>query len=380
MTTPLRKSSIAALPSALDASVVLEALPQAVIVVGANDRVVYANSAAEALLRSSAAALARRTLRDLLPPHHRVLDLVSQVAASGESATEYGIDLTSPVIGAHPDVDVTARPLPLGQGLAVTFSERSVMRSLERRHAQHVSARSMVGLASVLAHEIKNPLSGIRGAAQLLEADVTESGRNLTRLICTETDRICNLVDRMTEFGSPVPAAMTPVNIHAILQHVRHLAASGFARHVQFVEAYDPSLPPVIGHHDQLVQTLINLVKNAAEAIGPDRTDGRIVLGTSYRPGLKLRRGSRSSRAHLPLIVTVADNGPGIPESIESTLFEPFVTTKTTGSGLGLALVAKVVEDHGGHVELERSQGTTTVTLLLPIADEPTRRAAGLGD
>lgn len=352
-----------------DASGVLEGLPQAVLVIAEDDRITYANPAAEMLLQASAAILARRTLADIVPRHHPVLRLVEQVRARAGSATEYGLDLSSPALGAHPDVDVSVHMLAGKQGLLLTIIERAVLRALERRHAKRSSARSMVALASLLAHEIKNPLSGIRGAAQLLEADASDEGRGLTRLICEETDRICALVDSMTAFGGSAPEAMAPVNIHAILTHVKQLATAGFAAHIQLVESYDPSLPAMIGHHDQLVQAVLNLVKNAAEAIGEERRDGRIVLGTSYRPGLRLNRSGGSGPTGLPLAVTIADNGPGIPVSIQATLFEPFVTTKARGSGLGLALVAKIIEDHGGLIEIERARGITTVSLLLPLAD-----------
>ena len=249
--------------------------------------------------------------------------------------------------------------------MLISLRERTIADKMDRQLTRRGAARSVTGMALMLAHEIKNPLSGIRGAAQLLEHDAAGADKDLTRLIRDEVDRICNLLDQMETFSDERPPPREPVNIHQVLDHVRALAESGFARAVRFVETYDPSLPSVLGSRDQLIQVFLNLVKNAAEAV-PD-VGGEICLRTAFHAGVRLSVPGGQERVHLPLEVSVQDNGSGIREDVQAHLFDPFVTTKTGGRGLGLALVAKIIDDHGGLIEFESEPRRTVFRVLLPV-------------
>lgn len=353
----------------------LHVLPVPVIVVGEGNSVLYANTAAEDFFQSSAVVLKRQRLDDLIAFGSPVLALVEEVQRRGASVSEYRLDLGSPRLGSERVVDVFASPLPnQGEMVVLMLQERTIAEKMDRQLTHRGAARSITALGAMLAHEIKNPLSGIRGAAQLLEASVTDGDRLLTQLICDEADRIVKLVERVELFGDERPSERGPVNVHDVLDHVKRLAQSGFARHIRFNEVYDPSLPPVAGNRDQLVQVLLNLVKNAAEAIGEHAIDGEITLTTAYRPGIRIQLAGSSGRIALPLEIGIRDNGPGVPPDILSHLFDPFVTTKAQGSGLGLALVAKVIGDHGGIVECESVPRRTTFRILLPLHEARSAR------
>jgi two-component system, NtrC family, nitrogen regulation sensor histidine kinase GlnL len=348
----------------------LTALPHPILVLGEDNRIVYANSAAEAFLSTGIALLKRVRLDDLVAFGCPLLALVGQIRRSGSTVNEYAVDITMPKAPGPKLVDVYGGPLPEQPGLVVLMlQQRNMAMMIERQLTHRAAARSASGLASVLAHEIKNPLSGIRGAAQLLEQNVSDADRTLTQLICSETDRIRNLIDRMEVFGDERPLGKEPVNIHDVLEHVRRLCETGFARGIRFIEDYDPSLPPVPGNRDKLVQAFLNLVKNAAEAIGDNQQEGRIVMQTSFRPGVRLSVQGSGTRISLPLMIQIEDNGPGIPDHLKPHLFDPFVTTKPHGTGLGLALVAKIINDHGGIIECDSEPHRTIFRVLLPMQE-----------
>jgi two-component system nitrogen regulation sensor histidine kinase GlnL len=357
----------ATLPSTL-ADAQLNALPHPIIMVARDGKIADANVAAEQFFEASIPMLRRHMLSELVPFGSPLLPLIEQVRTRGAAVNEYKVDLSTPRNPKERLVDLYAAPLPESpDNVVVMMQERTIAEKMDRQLIHRGAARSVIALAAMLAHEIKNPLSGIRGAAQLLEQSATDDDRSLTKLICEETDRIVKLVDRMEVFSDERPVEREPVNIHVVLDHVRRLAQSGFAHHVKFVEDYDPSLPQVFANRDQLVQVFLNLVKNAAESIGENAGDGEIQLTTKFRPGVRLSVPGTTARVSLPLEFCVKDNGPGVPEDLMPHLFDPFVTTKPTGSGLGLALVSKIVGDHGGIIECESQQRRTMFRVLMPV-------------
>ncbi len=354
-------------PRVPETALILGALPVPVVLLDADDRFVYVNHAAEQFLGVSAAQLSSLGLADLFSPDSPLLLLIAYARRGEVTVADYDLTLESQRLH-KPGIAVQITPvLELPGAVLIVMQDASAARALDRQLSFRGAARSVTGMAAILAHEVKNPLSGIRGAAQLLESSVAESDRELTLLIRDEADRIRDLVDRMELFGEK-PIERQAVNIHRVLEHVRKLAQSGFATHIRFSETYDPSLPPVWGNRDQLVQILLNLVKNAAEAItNADNPHGEIVLSTAFQHGRRVAIPGSRTRLDLPLVVTVRDNGPGIAEDLRPHLFEPFVTSKPQGNGLGLALVAKIVGDHGGLIEVDSRPGRTEFRIHLPV-------------
>jgi two-component system, NtrC family, nitrogen regulation sensor histidine kinase GlnL len=354
-----------------DAAAMLSSLPVPTVLLDRDNRFRAANPAAEQFFGVSLSQLRALALSDLVPPDNPVFLLIEQARAHDVTISEYDLTLESPRLSKR-GITVQSTTVPEEPGsVMLCFQDTSAARSLDRQMTFRSAARSVSGMAAILAHEVKNPLSGIRGAAQLLENTVSPQDRELAELIREEADRIRALVDRMEIFGEK-PVERRAVNIHRVLEHVRRLAQSGFAANLRITELYDPSLPPVWGNRDQLVQVMLNLVKNAAEALNDGSGGGEITLITAYQHGMRLAVPGAKRRVHLPLVVTVRDNGPGIPDDVCENLFDPFVTTKPSGSGLGLALVAKIIGDHGGLIEVDSRPGRTEFRIHLPVLTEDT--------
>ncbi len=350
---------------------VLNALPHPVMMITQGGQIEFVNAATETFLTSSASFITQQNISLFVPQNSPLLALIDQVAQSRSPTNEYRVDLSSPRLGADRLVDVYVSPvIERDDAIVVMLQERTMADKMDRQLTHRSAARTVTGLAAMLAHEIKNPLSGIKGAAQLLDMSLNDEDRQLTQLISEETDRIVKLVDRMEVFSDERPIERDPVNIHSVFERVRSVTSNGFGESIRIVENYDPSLPPVFANRDQLIQVFLNLAKNACEAlVGID--EPQLTFSTAFRPGIRLSVPGNQDKVSLPLEFCISDNGAGVPSDMVAHMFDPFVTTKINGSGLGLALVAKIVGDHGGVIECESQPGNTTFKVLMP-AYKPT--------
>lgn len=348
----------------LDGELILNGLSSAIFAIDANQSILKLNNAAEHFLSSSATNIVGHPLTDFIPPDSPLFVLIEQVWDENHSISEYGLTIETPRIGRH-FVNVHAAPITERPDVVIlSIHSRSIAEKIDRQLSHRGAARSITAMASMLAHEVKNPLSGIRGAAQLLGDTASKDDQNLTQLICEEVDRIVALVDRMGMFSGEPNNLQQSVNIHQVLDRVLQISKNGFGRHARFIVQFDPSLPPVRGNRDQLVQVFLNLTKNAVEAATQEAAE--IVIATSYQHGVRFAAPGNGERVHLPLAISITDNGSGIPDDMAPHLFDPFVTSKPQGSGLGLALVAKIVGEHGGIVECETVNTRTVFRVMLP--------------
>jgi two-component system, NtrC family, nitrogen regulation sensor histidine kinase GlnL len=348
------------------ATAFLEALPFPALAVTKTGAVLYANGAAQNIFLRSVKALETQGLGGLLSEDSPVHDLVSRAWTSHSPVSGRDMIVRGPSFGEI-SCDITAAPSEEGGFVAVILRPRGKGRDLADRLHDSAGARSMAAIGRTLAHEIKNPLAGIRGAAQLLVRDADENELQLVNLIVEETDRVRRLIDRMESFGDEAPIDFKRVNVHAALERVGALLESEAKGQVVIQRRFDPSIPDAMGDEDQLMQVFLNLAKNSIEACANRTQDAQIILATAYRHGVRVRTPSGQTR-DLPLEIAFYDNGRGIPEELQGCLFEPFVTTKSGSGGLGLPLVQKIISAHGGVVDFETASSKTVFRVRLPAS------------
>ena len=351
----------------LSESQILAALPNPVFVLDLENRFIYLNQAAEIFFQSSQTILLGTALTSIIPADTNFLSMVRRARAQSISVGDQGVELAGPKIGLKLiNVQIT----PFGDReprLLISIQERALAERLRGQSLFRGAARSIVAMAALLAHEVKNPLAGIKGAAQLLEADLDGNGQSLTRMIVEESDRVAALLDRMEGFAGGANLVLAPLNIHEILDHCLNLAQASYGAHMNIIRSYDPSLPLVNGHRDLLIQAFINIFKNASEA--SDKY-GEIVIKTSYSQGRRLTFAAVDGGTYAPVQVEVMDNGRGISEELRDHIFDPFVSDRSGGSGLGLTMVASVIADHGAMIDVESVPGRTLFRMNFPVAPD----------
>ena len=348
-------------------SQIFAALPNPVFVLDRENQFIYLNQAAEIFFQSSRMMLLGTPLTSIMPADSNFLSMVSRARAQSISVGDQGVELAGPKIGLKlVNVQIT----PFGDReprLLITIQERALAERLRGQSLFRGAARSIAAMAALLAHEVKNPLAGIKGAAQLLEADLDAEGQSLTRMIVEESDRVAALLDRMEGFAGGANLVLAPVNIHEILDHCLNLAHASYGAHMKIRRFYDPSLPLVNGHRDLLIQAFINIIKNASEAT---ELNSEINIKTSYSQGRRLTFAAVNGGSYAPVQVEVIDNGRGISEELRDHIFDPFVSGRSGGSGLGLTMVAGVIADHGAMIDVESVPGQTVFRMNFPVAPE----------
>lgn len=339
-------------------------LPVPTLLLGPGDVIEDVNPAAELFLNLSARALKGAAVWDKVMVDAPLEEAYARARRDQSSLFVNDVDVGSGE-RAPMQCNIQFAHLQGAQGLMIMMiSPREIASRMTQNVSSTKAAKSAIGMAEMLAHEIKNPLAGIAGAAQLLSMGLEGQDLELTDLIVEETRRIVKLLEQVEQFGNLRPPTLRPVNIHDVLDRARQSAAVGFGAHMLFVEDYDPSLPRAMADSDQLLQVFLNLLKNASEAC---KGGGTIRLHTFYEPSLRVRRKD-GTQARLPLQIEVIDDGPGLPSDIAADVFEPFVSGRENGTGLGLALVSKLIGDIGGWISVDSVPGRTVFRVSLPLA------------
>jgi two-component system nitrogen regulation sensor histidine kinase GlnL len=348
---------------------VINSITFPIIIIDEHKLINMVNSAAEDFFKLSSKVLVEKSIESILPFSSPILSLIDNSLNTETTFKEYRVDLSTPISGSHKDVDVEVTPV-IGSDnyyqiiLIEGFNEKKLI--LQNENQKNKIAMS--NMSQILAHEVKNPLAGIRGAAQILEKNIESNEIVMTDLIINEVDRIKRLVDNLQVFDASTPIDLKPINIHSILRHVRDVMINSSEKKIKITEVFDPSIPDIIGNEDQLIQVFINLIKNSIEAFSDESdSDNEIILSTNYEHGFIIKEKLSEERVKLPIKISVMDNGPGIPASISQEIFQPFVSTKKIGQGgLGLSIVSKIVSDHNGTIELDLTdQGTKFIIRLM---------------
>lgn len=358
---------------------VMDVLPFPIVLLDRDDSFIWLNHAGEQFFKSSLSILSGTRLDRLIPKDSQIFSLIRRARQSGTSVEDKAITFVGPRIGIR-GASIQLVPFPLSDFdepvILMTLQERTGAEQLATQQNFKGAALSMSRMSALLAHEIKNPLAGIKGAAQLLEMELPEAHHELSHMIVSETDRITSLLQRIENLSSDAPVRFEAVNIHEVLDHCLKITSASFGRHLEIKRSYDPSLPDIQADREMLVQCFINLFKNASEAT---EEGDSLSLQTSYSLTRYVTTETSRKLIHLPLQIAIKDSGKGVSDDLQAHIFEPFVSNKSGGSGLGLAMVASVIADHGGAIAMHSSPQGSCFTLNLPITQGYNDTASGDG-
>lgn len=338
-------------------------LPVPTLLIDGDDLIVDVNPAAEGFFNASAKSIQGQPLWDMLAVDH---PLVPAFERARDSSTPLFVNDVDVGTGQRAPLQCALQIAPLAgtaDHMLMMISPRELAGRMTQSHSVKSAAKSAIGMAEMLAHEIKNPLAGITGAAQLLSMNLPAEELELTDLIVAESRRIVKLLGQVEQFGNLSEPQRKPVNLHDVLDRARRSALLGFGAQMRIKEDYDPSLPSSWGDKDQLLQVVLNLLRNASEAAGEG--GGTIRLHTYYEHSFRMRRADGSGQS-LPLQIEVIDDGPGLPDNIKGDIFDPFVSGRENGTGLGLALVSKIISEHDGWISVNSVPGKTVFRISLP--------------
>ncbi len=350
----------------MDGDSIFNSLPVPAVLIDADDRIIDINPEAEGFLNASVKTATGTPVWDMIAVDAPLEEAIERARDNGTPLFVNDVDVGS---GQRPPVQCALHLAPVSGSaghMIMMITPREMAGRMTQNNSVKSAAKSAIGMAEMLAHEIKNPLAGIIGAAQLLSMSLGADDLELTDLIVAESRRIVKLLEQVEQFGNLMPSERKALNIHDVLDRARRSALLGFGAQMKIIEDYDPSLPYALGDKDQLLQVILNLLKNASEAVGD--TGGTIRLHSYYEHSFRMRRSDGTGQS-LPLQIEVIDDGPGLPESIRTDIFEPFVSGRENGTGLGLALVSKIISDHDGWISVNSVPGKTVFRISLPRAD-----------
>ena len=343
---------------------VLDALPYPIIILDDKNHFIWLNHEAETFFNSSLAIFQGTSAKEYFNSDSVLFKMISRVKQTGRSLSEHSVTLSTPRL-KDTIVNIQVGSLYSSDDFIVISLQKNTLEQIAKsRTLFKGAALSMSKITALLAHEIRNPLAGIKGAAQLLELELGQENQELSNLIVIEADRIIKLLERIEKLSTDKPLHLEEINIHEVIDHCLMVTGSSFGRHLNIQRDFDPSLPLMLADRDLLIQLFLNLFKNASEATKKNDT---MIVKTSYALATPHSPSNQYGLNQLPLQIDIIDTGKGIPPELYGFVFEPFISNKLNGSGLGLALVASVVSEHGGAIDVKSVTGETHFKINFPL-------------